>query len=80
MSLFAGLTAKVKLAGIVALSAYLPLDSKFSEFVKENDHNRQTPVLMCHGDEDQVVSFNFGKTTYEGLKKEGFDVTFKVYP
>ncbi|KAI1140640.1 Phospholipase/carboxylesterase [Hypoxylon sp. FL0543] len=79
ISLFSGLTAKVKLAGIVALSAYLPLDSKFPDFLKENDHNRKTPVLMCHGDEDSVVPTNFGQMSYEMLKKQGFDVTMKIY-
>ena len=80
ISLFSGLTAKTKLAGIIGLSSYLPLDSKFSEFVKENDHNHQTPILMCHGEEDQVVPTSFGKMSYENLKKLGFDVTMKLYP
>ncbi|KAI2634870.1 Phospholipase/carboxylesterase [Hypomontagnella submonticulosa] len=80
ISLFAGLTAKTKLAGIVGLSSYLPLDAKFPDFVKENDHNHQTPVLMCHGGEDQVVPTSFGKLSYEMLKKQGFDVTMKLYP
>ncbi|XXH03175.1 hypothetical protein Hte_009571 [Hypoxylon texense] len=80
ISLFTGLTAKVKLAGIVALSCYLPLDSKFADFVKENDNNHKTPILMCHGEEDQVVPTNFGKMSYETLKTQGFDVTMKLYP
>ncbi|OTB02860.1 hypothetical protein M426DRAFT_322282 [Hypoxylon sp. CI-4A] len=80
ISLFSGLTSKVKLAGIIGLSSYLPLDPKFAEFVKENDNNHQTPILMCHGDEDQVVPTNFGKLSYEELKRQGFDVTMKIYP
>ncbi|KAI1212565.1 Phospholipase/carboxylesterase [Annulohypoxylon truncatum] len=80
ISLFTGLTSKYKLAGIVALSSYLLLDGKFSDFVKENDNNHKTPILMCHGDEDQVVPTNFGKVSYELLKTRGFDVTMKIYP
>ncbi|KAI6089643.1 Phospholipase/carboxylesterase [Hypoxylon rubiginosum] len=80
LSLFSGLTSKVKLGGIVALSCYLPLDAKFGDFLKENDHNRKTPILMCHGDQDQVVPYNFGKMSYENLKGQGFDVTMKIYP
>ncbi|OTB17164.1 hypothetical protein K445DRAFT_316658 [Daldinia sp. EC12] len=80
MSLITGLTAKVKFAGIVALSGYLPLDAKIDDLLKENDHNRQTPILMCHGDEDQVVPTNLGKMSYESLKNRGFDVTMKIYP
>ncbi|KAI1645855.1 Phospholipase/carboxylesterase [Daldinia loculata] len=80
MSLFTGLTAKFKLAGIVSLSGYLPLESKLDDLLKENDHNHQTPILMCHGDEDGVVPTNLGKMSYESLKNRGFDVTMKIYP
>ncbi|KAI1380034.1 Phospholipase/carboxylesterase [Hypoxylon crocopeplum] len=79
VSLFAGLTAKFKLAGIVALSSYLPLDTKFADFLDENGHNRHTPILMCHGDEDGVVPTDFGRMSYENLKSQGFDVTMKLY-
>ncbi|KAI1080559.1 Phospholipase/carboxylesterase [Whalleya microplaca] len=80
LSLFAGLTAKVKLAGIVGLSSYLPLDSKFANFVRESDLNHDTPILMCHGDSDQVVPVNFGKLSFEMLKSQGFKATMKLYP
>ncbi|KAI1500016.1 Phospholipase/carboxylesterase [Biscogniauxia marginata] len=80
MSLFTGLTAKVKLAGIVGLSSYLPLDAKFPDFVKESDLNHETPILMCHGDVDPVVPTDFGKESYEILKKQGFNATMKMYP
>ncbi|KAI5922333.1 Phospholipase/Carboxylesterase-domain-containing protein [Camillea tinctor] len=79
MSLFSGLTAKVKLAGIVGLSSYLPLEAKFPDFVKESDLNHDTPVLMCHGDVDPVVPTAFGKESYEILKSQGFAVTLKMY-
>ncbi|KAI5867402.1 Phospholipase/carboxylesterase [Durotheca rogersii] len=80
MSLFSGLTGKVRLAGIVALSCYLLLDDKFADFLKESDLNRQTPILMCHGDADPVVPYGLGQMSFEKLKKEGFDVTMKTYP
>jgi predicted esterase len=80
MALFTSLTGPVKLAGIVGLSSYLPLDSKFGDFLKENDFNRTTPILMCHGDSDVVVPTSFGKESAEWLKKHGFDVTMKLYP
>ncbi|KAI1334683.1 Phospholipase/carboxylesterase [Xylariaceae sp. FL0016] len=80
-SLFTSLTAKAKLAGIVALSAWLPLDAKFPDFVKgSEDVNHETPVLMCHGDADPVVPTAFGRMSYEMLKGQGFDVTMKMYP
>jgi predicted esterase len=80
MALFAGLTGPVRLAGIVGLSSYLPLDSKFPEFLKQNDFNKATPILMCHGTADGVVPTALGKDSSEFLKKLGFDVTMKLYP
>jgi predicted esterase len=80
MSLITGLTSKVKLAGILGLSSYLPLDNKFAEYIKEYNLNQKTPILMCHGTVDMVVPTVSGKGSYEFLKKAGYDVTFKLYP
>ena len=30
------------------------------------EHNKGTPVLMCHGDADQVVDYSFGKRRCSG--------------
>ena len=80
MSLFSALTGPVKLAGVVGLSSWLPLDSKLSEFLQQSDLNKQTPILMCHGTSDVVVPTDLGKLSYEKLKADGFDVTMKLYP
>ena len=60
MSIFSGLTATVKLAGIVAMSSYLVLSLRFADLVPKPEFNKNTPILMCHGDADPVrplVSF-----------------------
>ena len=80
MSLFSALTGPVKLAGVVGLSSWLPLDSKLSEFLRQSDLNKKTPILMCHGTNDVVVPTDLGKLSYETLKSSGFDVTMKFYP
>ncbi|KAK0613138.1 Phospholipase/carboxylesterase/thioesterase [Bombardia bombarda] len=80
MSLFAGLTAMARLAGIVALSSYLPLSLRFAELLPKPQFNEQTPVLMAHGDADQVVNFQLGKTSFEYLEERGYNVSLKVYP
>lgn len=80
MSLFSALTGPNKLAGVVGLSSWLPLDSKFSEFLQESDLNKKTPILMCHGTVDAVVPTELGKLTSELLKSSGFDLTLKLYP
>ncbi|KAK6086056.1 phospholipase/Carboxylesterase [Seiridium cupressi] len=80
MSLFTGLTTKFKLAGIVGMSSYLPLDTKLPEFLKEAENaSQKTPILMCHGTVDMVVPTAIGKASYELLKKTGFEVTWKEY-
>jgi predicted esterase len=79
MSLFTGLTCKFKLAGIVGMSSYLPLDTKLPEFLRESNVNQKTPILMCHGTADAVVPAVVGKGSAEILKKAGFDVTWKEY-
>lgn len=42
--------------------------------------NKQLPILICHGEEDKVVAFRFGKATSKYLTKKGYNVTFKNYP
>ncbi|KAF2969716.1 hypothetical protein GQX73_g3831 [Xylaria multiplex] len=80
MALLTGLTAKVKLAGVVGLSCWLPLDSKFHTLVQESDLNHETPIYMAHGTVDRVVPTPFGQLSYEVLKKQNFPVTMKMFP
>lgn len=81
MSLFTGVTSKFKLAAIVGMSSYLPLDSKLPQFLNEGNFNQKTPILMCHGSADPVVPTVIGRACFELLKKSGFeDVTWKEYP
>ncbi|KAL1875707.1 hypothetical protein VTK73DRAFT_9962 [Phialemonium thermophilum] len=79
LSLLAGLTAPVRLGGVVALSSYLPLSAQFSELLPRPELNRETPVFMAHGDVDVVVPMPLGKVSYEALKAMGYKATFKVY-
>lgn len=80
MSLFSGLTAPFKLAGIVALSSYLLLSLKFAQLVPHPEFNKETPIFMAHGDSDPVVNFQLGKRSYDMLKGMGYNATLKVYP
>ncbi|KAK0729716.1 Phospholipase/carboxylesterase/thioesterase [Lasiosphaeris hirsuta] len=79
LSLFSGLTAKTKLAGIVALSAYLMLSLKFTELVPKPEFNKQTPIFMGHGGSDQVVNTALGEKSAEFLKGLGYNVNMKIY-
>ena len=79
MAIFSALTGPVKLAGVVGLSSWVPLDTKLPEFLRENDLNKKTRILMCHGTSDVVVPTDLGKLSSELLKSSGFDVIFQLY-
>ncbi|KAH9436910.1 hypothetical protein MCOR02_000574 [Pyricularia oryzae] len=80
MSIFSGLTAKVKLAAIVAMSAYVPLSLKFKELVASCEANKATPIWMGHGTTDLVVPTVLGMMSEALLKDEGYQVSMKLYP
>ncbi|KAI9014600.1 Phospholipase/carboxylesterase/thioesterase [Phycomyces nitens] len=78
MSLLTGLTSEYKLAAIIGCSGWLPMASRIQSMM--SDANKKTPILMCHGDADPVVSFAYGQESAERLKQLKYDVEFKSYP
>jgi len=76
LSLYTGLRMNQRLGGIIAMSGYLPLAPSFTtlqEMVKD------TPILLCHGDEDTVVPLDWAKDAESNVKKLGVkQVQFKV--
>jgi lysophospholipase-2 len=75
LGLYAGLTYNRPLSGILALSTYLVLH----KIIKMAPENLKTPILMCHGEADNVVPFKFGKMSYEHIKKSHDKIEFKSY-
>uniref|UniRef100_A0A8C6YQR4 Acyl-protein thioesterase 1 n=1 Tax=Nothoprocta perdicaria TaxID=30464 RepID=A0A8C6YQR4_NOTPE len=80
LSLYTALTTQQKLAGVVALSCWLPLRASFSQG-PISGVNREIPVLQCHGDCDPLVPLMFGSLTVEKLKSliNPANVTFRTY-
>lgn len=78
LALYSGLTYPKKLAGIMALSCWMPLHEKLTP---NSGPNWTTPILQCHGDADPVVALQLGQRTRDFLKKHitGNNYTFKVY-
>ena len=66
------------LAGILALSCYLPLQAVISNELAES--NRQTPILMCHGQYDPVLPLALGVAACNWLRAAGYRVEWKEYP
>lgn len=58
LALYAAFTYPKKLAGVVALSCWLPLNKKVPTLISEE--NKSLPVLQCHGDADFVVPVQWG--------------------
>jgi phospholipase/carboxylesterase len=66
------------LAGVLALSSYLPLDKL--GFLGELDLNKKTSkFFVAHGTMDPVVPFELGKNTADLLGERGADVSFHSY-
>lgn len=79
ISLLTGLTSPVPIAGVAALSTWLPLRNRIEQL---RTNPTPFPVFEAHGTADQIVDFAFGKATYEGLRdKLGFGklVVFHEY-
>ncbi len=65
------------LAGVVALSTYLPLASQAEGGAAERATTQ--PVFMAHGTQDPVVPFAAGQRSAERLRAMGFDVEWHAY-
>ncbi|XP_035751748.1 acyl-protein thioesterase 1 isoform X1 [Egretta garzetta] len=80
LSLYTALTTQQKLAGVVALSCWLPLRASFPQG-PISGVNKEIAVLQCHGDCDPLVPLMFGSLTVEKLKSmiNPANVTFRTY-
>jgi phospholipase/carboxylesterase len=76
VALHAGLRHPERLAGVIALSCYLPLRAAADEF---HEANRDTPIFMAHGSLDPVVPQALGEESAKLLAAAGYDVAFKRY-
>ncbi|WP_372940259.1 alpha/beta hydrolase [Shewanella sp.] len=77
MSLFTGLRFEQRLAGIMALSCYLPGGEALPEQLAEA--NRSTPILQHHGEQDDVVPLFAGKMAHDALVAAHYQTTWHTY-
>jgi phospholipase/carboxylesterase len=78
IALQTGLRYPKKLAGVMALSTYLPLAENFDQ--EATPENRRTPVFMAHGTQDGVVPYQMGVRSRDILVQHGYDVQWREYP
>jgi len=67
-----------KIAGVIALSGYLPIPEKIIK--QTNKANLKTPIFMGHGTEDPVVSYVLGSASRDTLIKAGYQIDWHDYP
>lgn len=78
MALHIGLRFPHKLAGIIALSGYLPL--AMSVNLEKHSANQTTPIFMAHGEYDSVVIPERAQASCDLLEKMGYKVSWNEYP
>ena len=78
MALHTGLRLPQRLAGIMALSGYLPLADRLA--AERHVANAQTPVFMAHGTQDPVVVLARGEASRDALAALGQPVQWHSYP
>ena len=78
MALHTGLRLPYRLAGIMALSGYLPLADRFAD--ERHVANAHTPVFMAHGTMDPVVVVARGESSRDALVAMGHPVQWHTYP
>lgn len=77
LALHAGLRYPQRLAGILALSTYLPLADTLA--AEAHAANRDVPIFMAHGNQDGVVPLPHGLIAQRRLTELGYAVEWHVY-
>lgn len=77
MAYTAGLTHPQLLAGIVALSAYLPAPGLLAPHLLPP--NRATPIFAGHGTDDDVVPLLLGSQARDTLRQQGYALAWHTY-
>ncbi|MCZ6803985.1 MAG: dienelactone hydrolase family protein [Proteobacteria bacterium] len=77
IALHAGLRYSPPLAGLLALSTYLPLPDQLEN---EASSNKDIPIMMAHGEFDPVIPVEQGRTSRQTLKDHGYTIEWNEYP
>jgi len=67
-----------RLAGVLALSTYLPLAATLEK--ERSEANKDLPIFMAHGQFDDLIPIDRAKKSRELLERLGYPVTWKDYP
>ena len=76
--LLTGLRYPERLAGVMALSTYLPLAGTLA--AERAAPNRETPIFMAHGRYDDLIPMQRAQASRDYLQKLGYAVEWHDYP
>ena len=78
MAFHVGLHYPKPLAGILALSTFRVEAMELDD--ASTAANRNIPILMCHGQRDEVLPLSLGESTYHALQQAGYNIEWHDYP
>lgn len=78
MALFGGLRHPEALAGLLCLSAFLPLPDMLE--AEASAANRAVPIFQAHGTADPMVPADLGRSSRDLLAAAGYAVDYREYP
>ncbi|MFT3954109.1 MAG: carboxylesterase [Piscinibacter sp.] len=78
MTLLAGLRYPERLAGLVGMSGYLPLAATTAS--ERSEANRDLPIFLAHGSEDEIVVPARGHASRDALVALGHPLEWHEYP
>jgi phospholipase/carboxylesterase len=78
IALQTALRSREGLAGVLALSTYLPIASKLE--AERSQANQDVPIFMAHGLHDDIIPLRKAELSRDVLKKNGYAVEWKTYP
>jgi phospholipase/carboxylesterase len=78
IALQTGLRHAERLAGLLALSTYLPLPDTLKQ--EASEANRDLPIFMAHGTQDPLIPLSWASRSRDSLTSLGYAVEWHEYP
>lgn len=78
IALHTGLRHGQRLAGILALSTYLPLAGTLQ--AERSEANRDVPIFMAHGEFDDIIPITRAQQSRQALAAQGYAPQWHSYP
>jgi len=65
------------IGGIVAIAGFIKFKERFLE--EASNESGDTPILLMHGNQDDIIPITAGKTAYNILHERGYPIYFESY-